>query len=60
MNYMNKSKHLITNQIENIQLPKLLSPLHNEFKPYHYMLLYLHPKYMLFLEQLRVLTKHFI
>ena len=58
--YINESNNLKQEQIENVVFTKMLSPLHQEFKPWYYNLSHLYPKYMFRLEKLGVLLSIFI
>ena len=54
--YINESKILTQEQIENIMFPEVLSPLQQEFKSCYYKLSHLHLKSMFRLETFGVLT----
>ena len=58
--YINESKHLTQEQIENIMFSEVLSPLQQEFKYWHDNLSHLHPKSVFRLAKLGVLPSIFL
>ena len=58
--YINESKNLTQEQIDNIIFPVVLSPLKQEFKYWHDKLSHLHPKSLFRLEIFGVLQSKFI
>ena len=53
--YINESKNIKQEKIENIMFPEMLSPLQKEYKFWHDKLSQLHPKSMFTLSKLGVL-----
>ena len=58
--YINKSKNITQEQIDNIMFPEVLSPLQQEFKFCHYKLSHPHPKSMFRLAKLGFLSLIFL
>ena len=57
--YINETKNLTQEKVENVIFPSLPSPLQQEFKSWHDKLSHLHPKYMLILENFESYQQYF-